>query len=208
MLAGWTPPDTGALFVVSGASGTGKTTLLRRLFERVPKLEFSVSVTTRAMRAGEREGVDYHYVSAERYAELRDGGALLEHAEVYGTGYGTPRAPVEAAMAEGRSIVLDIDVQGASQVRQRLPGAVTIFILPPAVEVIRKRLVARGTDAPEVIERRMKDARAQIERCGEYDYLVMNDVLETACAQLEGVVVAELSRRSRRESWVRALTSP
>jgi guanylate kinase len=207
MLEGWTPPDTGALFVVSGASGTGKTTLLRRLFGRVPGLEFSVSVTTRPARSGERDGVDYHFVSMERYTELRDSGALLEHAEVYGTGYGTPRAPVEAAMSEGRSILLDIDVQGASQVRQRLPGSVTIFILPPRVGVIRERLVARGTDSPEVIDRRVRDALAQIGRCGEYDYLVMNDVLETACMQLEGIVVAELSRRSRRESWVRALTT-
>ncbi|MFZ5481270.1 MAG: guanylate kinase [Myxococcota bacterium] len=198
------PPDVGALFVVSGASGTGKTTLLRALFAQVPGLGFSVSVTTRAPRAGERDGVDYHFVSKERYAELRDGGALLEHAEVYGTGYGTPRAPVEAALAEGRSIVLDIDVQGAAQVRERMPGAVTIFVLPPRLDVIRERLVARGTDAPEVIERRVRESLAQVARCDEYEYLVMNDHLATACAQLEGVVVAELSRRSRRASWVRA----
>ncbi|MFN7143904.1 MAG: guanylate kinase [Myxococcota bacterium] len=203
-LQGWQAPDTGALFVVSGASGTGKTTLLRAALERVPGLEFSVSATTRAPRAGERDGVDYHYVSVDRFREMREGGALLEHAEVYGTLYGTPRAPVEQALKEGRSIVLDIDVQGAGQVRAAFPAAVTIFILPPEIGTIRERLAARGTDGPEVVERRIRDAHAQIARCGEYDYLVMNDVLDTAHAQLQGILLAELSRRSRRDTWVRA----
>jgi guanylate kinase len=205
MLRGWTPPDIGALFVVSGASGTGKTTLLTELFRRVPGLEFSVSVTTRPPRAGETDGVQYHFIDRERYAELLDAGALLEHAEVYGTGYGTPRAPVEAALAAGRSIVLDIDVQGAAQVRRRLPGAVTIFILPPRIEAIRERLVARGTDGADVVARRVRDAHAQIRECHTYDYLVLNDVLDTAVAQLQGIVLAELSRRDRRESWVAAM---
>ncbi len=204
-LEGWQAPDRGALFVVSGASGTGKTTLLRAALERVPGLAFSVSATTRAPRAGERDGVDYHYVTPDRFAEMLRNGQLLEHAEVYGTLYGTPRAPVEAALREGRSIVLDIDVQGASQVRRAFPDAVTIFVLPPRVETIRERLEARGTDRPEVVERRIRDAHAQIARCGEYDYLVMNDVLATAHAQMQGVFLAELSRRNRRESWVRAL---
>jgi guanylate kinase len=206
MLTGWHPPDIGALFVVSGASGTGKTTLLRGALERVPGLEFSVSVTTRAPRAGERDGVDYHFISADTYDRLLAEGALLEHAEVYGTRYGTPRPPVEAALLEGRSIVLDIDVQGAAQVRRSHPGAVSIFVLPPRVDAIRERLVARGTDRPEVVERRVRDAMEQIRECGSYDYLVMNDVLATAHAQMQGIFLAELSRRSRRESWVRALT--
>lgn len=203
-LQGWQAPDRGALFVVSGASGTGKTTLLRAALERVPGLEFSVSATTRAPRAGERDGVDYHYVSVDRFREMREAGALLEHAEVYGTLYGTPRAPVEQALNEGRSIVLDIDVQGAAQVRAAFPAAVTIFILPPQIGTIRERLAARGTDGPDVVERRIRDAHAQIARCGEYDYLVMNDVLDTAHAQLQGILLAELSRRSRRDTWVRA----
>lgn len=205
LLDGWHPPDEGALFVVSGASGTGKTTLLEALFSRVPGLDFSVSVTTREARTGEANGVHYHFVDRARYEHLRDTGALLEHAEVYGTGYGTPRAPVEAALAEGRSVVLDIDVQGAAQVRRSYPAAVSIFILPPRLEVIRARLEARGTDALSVIERRVRDAHAQIARCGEYDYFVMNDVLATANAQFQGIVLAELSRRARRGSWVRAM---
>lgn len=203
-LPGWQAPDSGVLFVVSGASGTGKTTLLQRALARVPGLEFSVSATTRAPRVGEVDGREYHFVSRERFLELRAAGELLENAEVYATMYGTPRAPVVAAMAEGRSIVLDIDVQGAAQVRRALPDAVTIFILPPDMATVRRRLESRGTDSAEVVERRMRDAQAQIDRCGEYDYLVLNDVLETADAQLQGIFVAELSRRVRRDRWVRS----
>jgi guanylate kinase len=206
MLAGWQAPDHGALFVVSGASGTGKTTLLKAALEAIPGLEFSVSATTRAPRTGERDGVDYHYVSPDRFVALRAEGALLENAEVYGTMYGTPREPVVRAMAEGRSIVLDIDVQGAAQVRASMPDAVTIFILPPSIACIRERLSARGTDTAAVVERRIRDAHEQIAQCGEYDYLVMNDVLATAHAQLQGIFLAELSRRARRNTWVRTLT--
>ncbi len=205
MLRGWQAPDQGALFIVSGPSGTGKTTLLSSLFARVPGLEWSVSVTTRAARAGEVDGKDYHFVDRARFEALRDAGALLEHAEVYGRGYGTPRAPVLAALEAGRSIVLDIDVQGAAQVRRSMPEAVSIFVIPPDVDAIRARLVARGTDTEEVIARRVAEANAQLSRCGDYDYLVLNDVLDTACAQLEGIVLAELSRARRRVRWIRAM---
>lgn len=204
-LEGWAAPDFGALFVVSGASGTGKTTLLHAALARVPGLEFSVSATTRAPRPGEQDGVDYHFVSPDAYRQLVERNDLLEHAEVYGTMYGTPRAPVFAALREGRSIVLDIDVQGAEQVRAVYPEAVTIFVLPPRIGVIRERLEARGKDSPQMVERRVRDATEQIARCGEYDYLVMNDVLNTAHAQLQGIFLAELSRRARRSAWVRAL---
>lgn len=206
MLAGWQAPDHGALFVVSGASGTGKTTLLKAALATIPGLEFSVSATTRAPRAGERDGVDYHFVDVERFRALRAAGDLLENAEVYGTMYGTPKEPVVRAMAEGRSIVLDIDVQGAAQVRRAMPDAVTIFILPPTIGSIRTRLSARGTDTVEVVERRIREAHEQIACCGDYDYLVMNDVLDTAHAQMQGIFLAELSRRARRSTWVRSLT--
>jgi guanylate kinase len=211
-LQGWQAPDRGVLFVVSGASGTGKTTLLRAAFDRVPGLAFSVSATTRAPRHGERDGVDYHFVDNDRFSALLAGNELLEHAEVYGTRYGTPRAPVMEALRQGRSIVLDIDVQGARQVRRVFADAspddrpVSIFVLPPRIDDIRQRLVARGTDRLEVIERRVREAKEQISACGDYDYIVMNDVLDTAHAQMQGIFVAELSRRSRRESWVRSLT--
>ncbi len=203
-LKAWHPPDRGALFVVSGPSGAGKSTLLKRAFARIPGLSFSVSVTTRRPRSGERDGVDYHFVDAERFASLRDAGELLEHAEVYGTFYGTPRAPVLDALAEGRSIVLDVDIQGAAHVRLTHPDAVTIFILPPSPDHLRERLEARQTDPPAVIDRRMREAASQMVGCGTYDYIVLNDHLETAAAQFEGVFLAELSRVQRRLAWVRA----
>lgn len=202
MWQGWEPPDRGGLFVVSGASGSGKTTLLARLLAEVPGVEFSVSATTRAPRPGERDGVDYHFVSAERFAAMRAEGQLLEWAEVYGRAYGTPRAPVDRALAEGRSIVLDIDVQGAAQVRDMHPEAIAVFILPPSLDALEARLLGRGKDPAEVIARRMADARTQLSACGSYDYLVLNDRLETAYLQLMSIFCAELSRRSRRSTWV------
>ena len=203
-LKGWHAPDRGALFVVSGPSGAGKSTLLKGVFARVTGLSFSISVTTRPPRPGERDGVDYHFVDADRFGALRDSGALLEHAEVYGTSYGTPREPVLSALQAGRSIVLDVDVQGAARVRVTHPDVVTIFILPPTADQLRERLTQRRTDPPAVIERRMREAASQIVACGGYDYLVLNDHLETATAQFEAVFLAELSRVGRRQSWVRA----
>lgn len=202
-IGGWSTPDRGALFVVSGASGTGKSTLLQHVLDRVPDLRFSVSLTTRSPRPGEVDGLHYHFVDGVQFSQQRDQGGLLEHAEVYGTWYGTPRQPVEAAIAAGQSMVLDIDVQGAAQVRRGHPEAVSIFILPPSLGELRARLEARGTDTPGVIERRMAGAATQLARCGEYDYLVMNRDLEGACQQFEAVFLAELSRRARRDSWVR-----
>lgn len=194
----WRPPALGALFVVSGPSGVGKSTLLRRTFDDLPSLEFSVSYTTRARREGEQEGVDYHYVSPAEFLARRDEGALLEHAEVYGTWYGTPRAPVERAIAAGRSMILDIDVQGAAQVRRAMPEAVSIFLLPPSRESLHARLRGRGTDRPEVVERRMREADQQLGEASRYDYLVVNEHLETAVAELESIFLAELARTSRR----------
>lgn len=202
MNATWEKPQSGALFVISGASGSGKTTLLKRVFQRVSGLQFSVSATTRGIRAGEVDGVDYHYVDVPTFQRLRDQGDLLEHAEVYGRYYGTPRQPVEEALGQGLSVVLDIDVQGARQVRRSHPAAVSVFILPPSVETIRERLIARGTDSAEVIARRVREAEEQLSACGDYEYLVMNDDLDMATRVLESIVLAELSRTSRRTRWV------
>lgn len=202
--ARWTAPDVGALFVVSGPSGSGKTTLLHAALKAVPGLEFSVSATTRGPRAGERDGVDYHFVTRAAFERLLAEGALLEHAEVYGNFYGTPRAPVEAALAEGRSIVLDIDVQGAAQVRAAHPEAVSVFVLPPNLAAIEARLRARGLDDDTIVARRVREADEQLAEAGEYDYLVMNDDLSSAHTQFQAVLVAELLRRSRRESWTLA----
>lgn len=200
VLTSWQPPDRGALFVVSGASGTGKTTLVKEALTRMQSLGFSVSATTRPPREGEVDGRDYHFVSHDRFSEMVDAGELLEWAEVYGNRYGTPRAPVDAAVAAGRSILLDIDVQGARQVRQAMPGAVSIFLLPPDMATIEARLRMRKTDSDTVIARRLAEAREQLQGAAEADYLVVNDDLATAHDTLQAILVAELSRRTRRPS--------
>jgi len=198
----WKRPDVGVLFVVTGASGSGKTTLVKAAFEQIPGLEFSVSATTRTPRSGEVDGVDYHFLSEDRFTELRGQGALLEWAEVYGNCYGTPREPVVSALSEGRSILLDIDVQGARQVREAYSEAVTVFILPPDIGVLETRLRERSTDDEEVILRRIGEARLQIQHCDEFNYLVVNDDLDLANRLFQSVLFAELSRVSRRQSEV------
>ena len=195
-------PDLGLLLVVSGASGTGKSTLLSRLFSEVPGLEFSVSATTRAPREGEVDGREYHFVTRPDFLHLKETGKLLENAEVYNNFYGTPKEPVTRALSEGRSIVLDIDVQGAAQVRQNMPEAVSIFILPPSLESLRERLVARGTDSLDVIEKRMRQAYGQLGQASAYDFLVMNDDLEVASRCFNSIVISELSRKTRRNTWL------
>ena len=198
VLRTWPQPDRGALFVVSGASGTGKTTLVREALRRMPRLGFSVSATTRAARKDEVDGRDYHFVDRARFDGLVAQGQLLEWAEVYGNRYGTPRQPVMDAIERGDSILLDIDVQGARQVRRALPEAVEIFLLPPDLATIEARLRLRSTDSEETIGRRIAEARQQLEGAAEADYLVVNDDLESAHDQLQAILVAELCRRERR----------
>ena len=144
-LSAWTPPERGALFVITGASGTGKTTLVHEALKVLPDLDWSVSATTRRPRRGEVDGKDYQFVSTEQFKSMVDAGEMLEWAEVYGNSYGTPRAPVVAAMDEGRSILLEIDLQGARQVRSAMPDAVSVFVLPPDFSVIEERLRSRAT---------------------------------------------------------------
>lgn len=200
--AAWTSPDRGALFVVTGASGTGKTTLVKAALDAIPSLRWSVSATTRGARTGEVDGTDYRFVSHERFTELVESGEMLEWAEVYGNCYGTPRSPVDDALAAGHSILLEIDLQGARQVKTAAPDAVLIFVLPPSVAALEARLRGRATDSDEVIARRVQEARLQLQGAGEFDYLVMNDVLEHAHDRFQAVLLAELLRRDRRPSLV------
>jgi guanylate kinase len=207
-------PDRGVLLVVSGPSGVGKSTLISHLLQTVPDVAFSVSATTRAPRPGEQDGVHYHFVDAARFAALVAEGAFLEHAEVYGRRYGTLRAPVEEALGAGRTVLLDIDVQGAMQLREGLAtqgaealvsssDAVLIYILPPDRGTLERRLRGRSTDPEEVIQRRLREMDLQLAGCGSYHYLVVNDDLDAARATFAGVVLAELSRRERREALVK-----
>ena len=196
-------PDRGALFVVSGPSGVGKSTLIKAALARLPWLAFSVSATTRGPRAGERDGVDYHFLTTEEFHERVAAGAFLEHATVYDRSYGTLRKPTEAALADGRCLLLDIDVQGAAQGRRQLPEAVTVFVLPPSLAALEQRLRARNTDPEAVIERRMQQVAMQLRGAVDADYVVVNDDLDAARAAFEGVLVAETCRRPRRERAIR-----
>jgi len=202
-LSGWQQPDTGVLFVISGPSGVGKSTLISYAMQTLSGLYFSVSATTRAPRAGEQDGRDYHFMQREQFDAQVAAGAFLEHATVYDRSYGTLLAPTQAALAQGDSLILDIDVQGAAQVRQRLPEAVTVFILPPSLDQLESRLRSRSTDSDEVIASRMAQVSQQVSACGQFDFLVMNEDLPTAQQTLLGILMAQMSRRGHRESWVR-----
>jgi guanylate kinase len=204
-LSHWTLPDKGALFVVCGPTGVGKSTLIRHAMRRIAGLEFSVSATTRPARAGEHDGQDYHFLAKGRFLELVEQGAFLEHAQVYDNFYGTLREPTETCMSEGASLILDIDVQGARAVRASMPDSVSVMILPPGAESLVERLTARGTDSQAVIDARMKQIVAQIEGAQDVDYVLTNDVLETAQTIFESILIAELSRRQRRRNLVKSV---
>jgi guanylate kinase len=178
----------GKLYVIAAPSGAGKTSLLRALMERRPALSFSVSCTTRKPRAHEQEGRDYHFVERAEFERLIAAGEFIEHADVFGNLYGTRQSVVEAALAEGRDLILEIDWQGARQVRKRLPEAIQIFILPPSRAELERRLRNRATDTDEVIQRRLRDAAADMTHWDEFDYVVVNDDFERALADLQAVV--------------------
>ena len=180
--------------MITGPSGVGKGTLIRTLMERVPELELSVSATTRAPRPGEQDGVDYHFLSDEEFERRAQAGAFVEHARYSGRRYGTLRGELERRLAAGAPIVLEIEVQGARQVRERVPGAIQIFIAPPSEEALRARLVGRGTDAPEAVAARLETARRELEARDEFDYEVVNDRLEDAVDELVRIVGEELAR--------------
>jgi guanylate kinase len=193
----------GICFVIAAPSGAGKSTITRALLEAEAGLDVSVSVTTRAPRPGERDGTDYHFLDGAAFEQLVADGALLEWAKVFGRGYGTPRAPVEAALAAGRDVVFDIDWQGWRQVKTALPAdAVGVFILPPSLAVLRSRLVTRAGDEAAEIERRMAAARAEISHWAEFDNVVVNERLDACVAAVRAVLSAARTATARQTGLV------
>lgn len=184
------------VFVVSSPSGGGKTSLVNALLQRDERVALSVSHTTRAPRPGEQHGVHYYFVDRSEFDRLVERGAFLEHAEVFGNCYGTGRDAVERQLSDGYDVLLDIDWQGARQVRQSYPSARTVFILPPSMAVLRQRLERRGQDSAEVITDRMRAARAEIEHAAEFDFLVVNDDFEAALDDLHAIVRRNTPRRA------------
>ncbi|GGC70193.1 guanylate kinase [Marinobacter halophilus] len=182
----------GTLFVISAPSGAGKTSLVSEMLRQDAQLGVSVSHTTRALREGERSGVNYHFVSRGEFEAMIARGEFLEHADVFGNYYGTSQVWVRETLARGQDVILEIDWQGAEQVRRLIPECLSIFIVPPSAQVLRERLVGRGTDAPEVVERRLSEAEEECRHAVEFDYLVVNDDFNVALADLLAIV------RSRR----------
>jgi guanylate kinase len=182
-------PSTAArLFVIAAPSGAGKTTLVKALTTRNPELRFSISYTTRPKRRNEAHAVDYLFVDKSEFERLRSEGALLESAEVFDNFYGTSREQVEKHLAAGHNVILEIDWQGARQVREAMPDCITVFILPPSREELERRLRSRGTDTEAVIERRLRDALTDMSHWDEFDYVIFNDDLDQAVADLEAVL--------------------
>ncbi len=201
----------GLMFIISSPSGAGKSTLSRMLLESEPELTMSVSVTTRPPRPGEVDGEHYHFVSHEEFQRLRDNDGLLEWAEVFGNFYGSPREPVERALAEGRDVLFDVDWQGAQQIAEKMgEDVVKVFILPPGADVLHERLKRRAQDPEEVIARRMAEAASEISHWPEYDYVIINDDLERAAEDIRAILRAERLKRHRRtglHDFVREMTS-
>ena len=189
------------LYVVAAPSGGGKTSLINALLEKDDRVSLSVSYTTRSARPGEKDGVHYHFVDDPAFIGLIGRNALLEHAEVFGHRYGTGREAVEKKLRAGFDVLLDIDWQGARQIRKSFPSCCTIFILPPSLETLRNRLARRGQDSEDVIEERMREARTEISHSSEFDYLIINDDFDQALADLQSIVRFRKLQRPHRKDY-------
>ncbi|HFE32410.1 MAG TPA: guanylate kinase [Gammaproteobacteria bacterium] len=200
-----TAVDSGTLYVISAPSGAGKTSLVKALLESLDGIEVSVSHTTRAMRPGEVDGKDYHFVDAERFLAMVVEGDFLEHAQVFDNYYGTSKQAVQERLQRGRDVILEIDWQGAQQVRKLFPDCRSIFILPPSKAALRERLTGRGQDSEAIIERRLRDAEADMSHYDEFDFVVVNDDFEQALSELRAIVIAQRLTLQRQAVRLRQL---
>jgi len=189
--------EEGILFVLSGPSGVGKGTVRQRLFERTNNLKYSISATTRAMRPGEKDGVDYFFKSKSEFKRLIDQNKLLEYAQYVNNYYGTPRKYVKETLASGHDVFLEIEVQGALQVKQNFPQGVFIFLFPPSLEELKKRITSRGTESEDLVSHRLQKANQEINMMDYYDYVVVNDDVDHAVSKIQAIIQSEHCRRDR-----------
>lgn len=197
--------NKGTLYIISAPSGAGKTSLIKKLIPNVNKLMVSVSHTTRAQRPGETDTIDYFFTSIDAFKEMIEQQAFLEYAQVFDNYYGTAQSSVEQSLSRGNDVILEIDWQGAAQVRRILPDSISIFILPPSTEILQQRLQERGQDSKEIIDRRMHDAVTEISHYAEYDYLVVNDDFNTALTELKSIILANRLNISLQQEQLKSL---
>ena len=199
--------NKGGVFVVAGPSGSGKDTLFKELFKRKPEIKFSISSITRPMRVGEVEGEKYNFITREKFLIMLENDELLEYNEYIGNYYGTPKAPVIAAIEKGEDILIEVDVNGAKEICQKLPEAVTVFIMPPSYQELKRRLSGRGTETQDLIDKRMKEALNEIARATEFDYIVVNDDLQTAVDDIIEVISSSRLTLKRQKNLIDGVLS-
>jgi len=193
--------NKGSVLIVSGPSGSGKDTILKKVFEAMPEIKFSISSITRAMRPGEVEGEKYNFISREAFEKMLENDMMLEHNVFVGNYYGTPRGPVDSVLENGGEIIIEVDVNGAENIRKKLSETVSIFIMPPSFEVLKNRLSGRGTDSAENVEKRMNEALCEIARADEYDYIVVNDELDKAVDDVI-TIIKNLRLKTERQKYL------
>ncbi len=189
--------NKGRVYIIAGPSGSGKDSVMKKVFEKAPDMAFSISSITRAMRPGEVEGEKYNFISRERFEQMIANDELLEHNVFVGNYYGTPKAPVIDCIESGRDMLIEVDVNGAEQIRAKMPDAVSVFIMPPSLEILKNRLTGRGTDSQEVIDKRLNEALREIASAKDFDYIVVNDDLETAADNFVAIMSTDRFKTDR-----------